>query len=125
MVNFGLQSRLTWLREENIDKCLLYNYESEDLYHFVPCPYFRNDWIRFWMLLKNILIQSNDLESELLLLFLRDLSDTCRLRFLTNGLKLLFSSGLCVKVQKFGAVSMQKICRIRLVRLEETHPLAL
>ena len=37
-------------------------------------------------------MQSNDLESELLLLFLRNLSDTCRLRFLTNGLKLPFNS---------------------------------
>ena len=74
------------------------------------------------MLLKNILIQSNDLESEILLLFIRNLSDTCRLRFLTNGLKLPFSRGLCVKVQKFVAASMQKIYRIRLVRLEETHP---
>ena len=74
------------------------------------------------MLLKNILIQSNDLESEILLLLLRNLSDTCRLRFLTNGLKLPFDRGLCVKVQKFVAASMQKIYRIRLVRLEETHP---
>ena len=74
------------------------------------------------MLLKNILIQSNDLESELLLLFIRNLSDTCRLLFLTNGLKLPFSGGLCAKVQKFVAVSMRKIHRIRLVRLEETHP---
>ena len=40
------------------------NLEFEDLYHFVlRCPY--------QMLLKNVLIQSNDLESELLLLFLR------------------------------------------------------
>ena len=75
--------------------------ESEDLYHFVlRCPYFRSDWTRFWMLLKNILIQSNDFESELLLLFPSNLSDTCRLRFLTNGRKLAFSSRLCVKVQK-------------------------
>ena len=89
-------------KERNIDKCLFCNLESEDLYHFVlRCPYFRNDWTRFWMLLKNILTQSSDLESEILLLFIRNLSDTCRLRFLTNGLKLPFSRGLCVKVQKF------------------------
>ena len=44
------------------------------------------------MLLKSILIQSNDLESGLLLLFIRNLSCTCRLRFLLNGLKLPFST---------------------------------
>ena len=59
MVNFGLQSGLPWLRKENIDKCLFCSLESEDLYHFaLRCLYFRNDWTRFWMLLKNILIQS-------------------------------------------------------------------
>ena len=74
------------------------------------------------MLLKNILIQLNDLESELPLLFRRNLSDTCRLCFPTNGLKLPFSSELCVKIQKFVAVSMRKLYRIQLVPLEETHP---
>ena len=50
-----------------------------------------------------------DLESELLLLFLRNLSDTCRLRFLTHGLtELPFSGGLCVKVQKFVAVNQYR-----------------
>ena len=118
MVIFGLQSGLPWLMRENIDKCLFCSSESEDLYQFVfRCPYFRNGWTRFWMLLKNILIQSNDVESELLFLFLRNLSDTCRLRFLTNGLKLPFSSELCVTVQKFVAISMRKIYRIRLIRL--------
>ena len=123
MVNFGLRSELSWLRKENIAKSQFCNLESEDLYHFaLRCPYFRNDWTRFWMLLKMLLIQLNDLESQLLLLFLMNLSDICRLRFLTNGLKLPFSNGLCVKVQKFVAVSMWNIYKIRLVLLEETHP---
>ena len=42
------------------------------------------------------------------LLFLRNLNDTSRLCFLTNGLKLPFSSRLHVKDQKFVAVSMQQ-----------------
>ena len=74
------------------------------------------------MFLKNILIQSNDLESEILLLFLRNLSDTVRLCFPANDLKLPFGRGLCVKVQKFVAASMLKIYKRRLVRLEEAHP---
>ena len=83
----------------------VFNLECEYLYHCVlRCLYFRKDWTRSWMLLKNILIQSNDLESEFLLFFLRNLSDTRRLRFLTKGLRLAFSSGLCVKAQKFVVV---------------------
>ena len=90
--------------------------------HFVlRCPYFRNDWIRFWLLMKNFLLQLNDPESELLLFFLKNINQTCRLRFLTNGLILPFSSSLRMKVQKFVAASFQKIYRIRMVRLEETQ----
>ena len=52
--NYGLQSGLPWLRKEKSDACLLCKTESEDLSHFVlRCPYFRNDWIRFWLLMKN------------------------------------------------------------------------
>ena len=86
------------------------NLESEDLYHFVlRCPYLRNDWTRFWMILKNILIQSNTLESELLLLFLRNLSDTCKLRFLTKGLKLPFSIGLCETREISGCINAENL----------------
>ena len=113
MVDFGLQSGLPWLRKENIDKCL-FRKASIALFYGVLISETTG-------LLKNFLIQSNELEGKILLLFLRNLSDTCRLRFLTNGLKLPFSRGLCVKVQKFVAASVWKIYRIRLVRLEETH----
>ena len=113
MVDFGLQSGLPWLRKENIDKCL-FRKTSIALFYGVLISETTG-------LLKNFLIQSNELEGEILLLFLRNLSDTCRLRFLTNGLKLPFSRGLCVKVQKFVAASVLKIYRIRLVLLEETH----
>ena len=120
--NYGLQSGLPWLRKEKSDACLLCKTESEDLSHFVlRCPYFRNDWIRFWLLMKNFLLRLNDPESELLLFFLKNLNETCRLRFLTNGLILPFNSSLCMKVQKFVAASFRKIYRIRMVRLEETQ----
>ena len=70
------------LRKEKSDACLLCKTESEDLSHFVlRCPYFRNDWIRFWLLMKNFLLQLNDPEGELLLFFLKNLNETCRLRF--------------------------------------------
>ena len=120
--NYGLQSGLPWLRKDKSDACLLCKTECEDLSHFVlRCPYFRNDWIRFWLLMKNFLLQLNDPESELLLFFLKNLNETCRLRFLTNGLILPFNSSPCMKVQKFVAASFRKIDRIRMVRLEETQ----
>ena len=61
------------------------------------------------MLLKNILIQSNNLESELLLLFLRNLSDICRFRFLTNGLELPFSSGLYESPKICGCINAENL----------------
>ena len=105
------------------DACLLCKTESEDQSHFVlRCPYFRNDWIRFWLLMKNFLLQLNEPESELLLFFLKNLNETCRLRFLTNRLILPFSSSLCMKVQKFVAASFRKIYRIRMVSWRRHSP---
>ena len=71
--------------------------------------------------MKNFLLQLNDPEGELLLFFLKNLDETCRLRFLTNGLILPFNSSLRMKIQKFVAASLRKIYRIWMVRLEETQ----
>ena len=80
------QVYLGYERKKVMHACFV-KLESEDLSHFVlRCPYFRNHWIRFWLLMKNFLLQLNDPESELLLFFLKNLNETCRLRFLTNGL---------------------------------------
>ena len=70
MGNFGLQSSLPWLRADNSDKCLLCKRESETLYHFVlRCPYFKSDWIRFWLLLKNLINESAYADKNAILLF--------------------------------------------------------
>ena len=118
MGNLGLQSGVPWLRIKGEDKCLLCHIEKEDMIHFaLRCPYFFNDWNSFWYRLRQIVLASGDGDAQTFLLFVKNLDNDSRTRLLTGCLKIPFNIDLRHKVEKFIAVSVRKIYRIRRTRI--------
>ena len=118
MGNLGLQSGIPWLRIKSEAKCLLCGIEKDDMIHFdLRCPYFFTDWERFWYRLRQVVLASSDGEAQTFLLFVKNLDNDSRIRLLTGCLKIPFNTDLRQKVEKFIAVSVQKIYRIRRIRI--------
>ena len=86
--------------------------------HFASrCPLFFNDWKSFWYRLRQIVLASSDGDAQTFLLFVKNLDNNSRIRLLTGCLKIPFDIDLCQKVEKFIAVSVRKIYRIRRTRI--------
>ena len=107
-----------WLRIKSENKCLLCRIEKENMIHFaLRFPYFFNDWKSFWYRLRQAILASSDGDALIFLLFVKNLDNDSRLRFLTGCLKIPFKIDIRQKVEKFIAVSVRKIYRIRRTRI--------
>ena len=110
MGNLGLQSGVPWLRIRGEDKCLLCHIEKEDMIHFaLGCPYFFSHWKSFCYRVRQIVLVSGDGDAQTFSLFVK--------RLLTGCLKIPFNIDLRHKIEKFIAVSVRKIYRIRRTRI--------
>ena len=98
--------------------CIVPHRKKEDMIHFaLRCPYFFNDWKNFWYRLRQIVLASSDRDAQTFLLFVKNLDNDSRISLLKECLKIPFNIDLCQKVEKFIAVSVRKIYRIRRTRI--------
>ena len=91
-------------------------HKIEDMIHFaLRCLYFLTDLKlkSFWYRQRQVVLASGDAQT----LFVKNLDNDSRIRLLTGGLKILFNINLRQKVEKFVAVAVQKIYRIRRTRI--------
>ena len=85
-----------------------------DIFHFLfACPKFEDDWATFWPLLKAKVSNSDYLEKNTLLHFTGNLDKPTTARLLLGGLPLPFNSRIAKFLDKFVAVSVRKVYRIR------------
>ena len=118
MGNLGLQSGIPWLHIKSEDKRLLCRIEKEDMIHFaLRCPYFFNDWKSFRYRLRQVVLASSDGDAQTFSLLVKNLGNDSPLRLLKGCVKIPFNINLCQKVEKFIAVSVWKIYRIRRTRI--------
>ena len=86
--------------------------------HFaLRCPYFFSDWKSFWYRLRQIVLAFGDGDTQTFPLFVKNLDNDSRIRLLTGCLEIPFTIDLRQKVEKFIAVSVRKIYRIRRTRI--------
>ena len=115
MGNFGLQYGAPWLRKSGSSTCLLCKDGNvENVFHFLfACPKLEDEWAIFWYILKEKVSNSDYLEKNILLHFIDNLDKPTTARLLLGGLSLQFNSRIADFLNKFVAVSIRKIYRIR------------
>ena len=115
MGNFGLQYGAPWLRKSGNSTCLLCKDGNvEDISHFLfACPKLEGEQATFWYILKEKVSNSDCLEKNTLLHFIENLDKPTTTRLLLGGLSLPFDSRIADFLNKFVAVSIRKIYRIR------------
>ena len=115
MGNFGLQYGASWLRKSGSSTHLLCkDGNMEDIFHFLfACPKLEDEWATFWHILKEKVSDSDYLEKNTLLHFIENLDKLTTARLLLGGLSLPFNSRIADFLNKFVAVSIRKIYRIR------------
>ena len=115
MGNFGLQYEAPWLRKSGNSTCLLCkNGNVENVFHFLfAYPKLEDEWAIFWYILKEKVSNSDYLEKNILLHFIDNLDKPTTARLLLGGLSLPFNSRIADFLNKFIAVSIRKIYRIR------------
>ena len=93
---------------------LLKDGNMEDISHFLfACPKLEDEWATFWYILKEKVSDSDYLEKNRLLHFIENLDKPTTTRLLLRGLSLPFNSRIAEFINKFVAVSIRKISRIR------------
>ena len=118
MENLGLHSGIPWLHIKSEDKYLLCGIEKHDMIHFaLRCPYFFSDSKSFSYSLRQVVLASSGGDAQTFLVFVKNLDNDSRIRLLTGCLKIPFNTDLRQKVEKFIAVSVRKIYRIRRTRI--------
>ena len=115
MGNFGLQYGAPWLGKSGSSTCLLcQDGNVEDISHFLfSCPKLENEWATFWHILKVKVSNSDYLEKIYSHHFIENLDKPTTARLLLGGLSLPFDSRIADFLNKFVAVSIRKIYRIR------------
>ena len=115
MCHFGLQYGAPWLRKSGSSTCLLCKDGNvEDISHFLlACPKLEDEWATSWYTLKEKVSNSDYLEKHILLHFIENLDKPTTARLLLGGLSLPFNSCIVDFINKFIAVSIRKIHRIR------------
>ena len=115
MGNFGLQYGAPWLRKSGSSMCLFCkDGNMEDISHFLfALPELEDEWTTFWYIFKEKVSNSDYLEKNILLHFTENLDKPTTARFLLGGLSLPFNSRIANFINKFAAVSIQNIYRIR------------
>ena len=115
MGNFGLQYGAPWLRKSGRSTCLLCKDGNvENAFHFLfACPKLEDEWAIFWYILKEKVSNSDYLEKNIFLHFIDNLDKPTTTRLLLGGLSLPFNSRIADFLNKFVAVSIRKIYRIR------------
>ena len=78
---------------------------------------FFNDWKSFRYRLKQVVSVSSDGDAQTFSLLVKNLGNDSSLRLLKGCVKIPFNINLCQKVEKFIAVSVWKIYRIRRTRI--------
>ena len=108
MGKFGLQ-------KSGSSTCLLCkDGNMEDISHFLfACLKLEDEWATFWYILKEKGSNSDYLEKDILLHFIENLDKPTTARLLLGGLFLPFNSRIADFINKFVAVSIWKIYRIR------------
>ena len=124
MGNFGLQYGAPWLPKSGSSSCLLCKDGNvEDISHFLfACPKLEDEWATFWYILKEKVSNSDYLEKNILLQFIETIDKPTTARLLLGGLSLPFSSRIADFINKFVAVSIRKIYRIRQNMIREVLP---
>ena len=114
MGSFGLQCGASWLRKSGSSTCLLCkDVNMEDISHFLfACSKLEDQWATFWYILKEKVSNSDYLEKNILLCFIENLDKPTTARLL-GGPSLSFNSRIADFTNKFVAVSIRKIYRIR------------
>ena len=115
MGNFGLQYGAPWLRKSGSSTFLLCKDGNvENVFHFLfACPKLEDEWAIFWYILKEKVSNSDYLEKNILLHFIDNLDKPTAARLLLGGLSLPFNGRNADFVNKFVAVSIRKIYKIR------------
>ena len=114
MDNFGLQYGAPWLRKPGSSCLLCKDGNMEDISHFLfAFPKFEDEWVTFWYILKEKVSNSDYLEKNILLHFIENLDKPTTAKLLLGGLSLSFNSRIADFIDKFVAVSIRKIHRIR------------
>ena len=114
MVNAGLNGGIPWLVKSDKAVCPLCKDGVEDNYHFLLyCKIMMPEWDIFWTKLFSMIRTIATTESIVIVHFIKNLDDFCKVLLLTGGLKLPFQHETNETILRFISVSVHKLVKIR------------